>query len=109
MTNSQIIYSASVQYAEEGILKYTGRYFETTEGDKVPEVEEIHTFAEWKKIGRIVRKGEKSKVKITIWNKGKDKTVKDKETGEDVEKPGRFYQKEAYFFTLAQTEELKEA
>lgn len=111
MTNAQIIFNASVELMEQGIIHGTGRFFEfeTEDGEavKLEEPEELHTFDTWKQLGRIVKKGEKCRARIQIWKKGKSYTTTNKETGEQEEKEGRMFMKTAYFFTLDQTEEYK--
>lgn len=63
MTNAQIISLATAEFVENGALKLIGG---------IPE--EIHTFEGWKERGYIVRKGEKSDIRITIWKHGTKKS-----------------------------------
>lgn len=64
--------------------------------------EEAHTFAKWKQLGYIVRKGEHAKFKATIW---KHRTKKVEVDGEEQEQ-GRMFMKTASFFTASQVEAL---
>lgn len=111
MTNAQIIFNASVQLMNDGVIKGTGRIFEFTDDagnvQTLEEPEALHTFAVWKEMGRVVKKGEKARAAIQIWKQGKSYTATNKETGEQEEKEGRMFMKTAYFFTLEQTEEYK--
>lgn len=59
--------------------------------------EELHTFAQWKKMGYQVKRGEKSAHKIPIWNYHKAKK-------EDED--SYFYMKKASFFTKSQVERI---
>ena len=111
MTNAQIIFNASVELMKDGTIKGTGRFFEfedeAGELHRLEEPEELHTFAAWKELGRIVRKGEKCKARIQIWkySSKKKKDDNDEETAEAG--GGKCYMKTAFFFTREQTEEYK--
>ena len=112
MTNAQIIFNASVKLMQDGIIKGTGRVFQFEDEDGLHELEEpeaLHTFATWKELGRVVKKGEKARAKIQIWKYAKSKNTDD--AAEDVQKleesDGRCFMKTAYFFTIDQTEPLK--
>jgi len=114
MTNAQIIFNEQQALAEQGILQYTGREaeFETADGEKiiVKEVEEIHTFARWKALGRQVKKGEHAKATFMIWKQGKASKKAQEEAeknGEEVPQ-GRMFMKKAFFFTIDQTEAITE-
>ena len=103
MTNAMIIEQAKKSLAAEGLLEYTGRVYEveTDDGEKIQfqEVEEIHTFARWKDLGYMVRKGEHAIAKITIW-KAASRKVKN-ESGELEEvtdvNPAMFMKTSAFF------------
>ena len=92
MTNAQIISLATAKFVEKGTLKLV---------DGIPE--EIHTFEAWKERGYIVRKGEKSDIRITIWKHG-TKKIKDKD-GNESEKSSMFL-KESAFFRRSQVDEI---
>lgn len=64
---------------------------------------ELHTFAEWKRLGYKVKKGEKSKHKISIWKRTTKKVENEK--GEEVETQNYFLKLSA-FFTIEQVEKL---
>lgn len=66
--------------------------------NNIPLEEEIHTFAEWKRLGFSVKKGEKAKYKIAIWNK----STKNKKEDEEQEDNSYFYTKVAAFFSMDQ-------
>lgn len=72
--------------------------------NNIPLDEELHTFAEWKRLGFSVKKGEKARCKIAIWNKSikKKKDTEDEEENDD----GYFYTKVAAFFTKNQVQLL---
>lgn len=65
----------------------------------------LHTFAEWKRLGFSVKKGEKAKMTCRIWKFSDKKT----ETAEDQnveESDSRYYLTKAFFFTREQVEEI---
>ena len=111
MTNAQIIFNASMELMKAGTIGTTGRTFtyetETGETITVQEPEPIHTYAAWQEKGYQVRKGEKAIAAITIWKQGKAYVTKDKETGEEVQKDGRMFQKTAYFFKASQVDKIE--
>jgi hypothetical protein len=61
----------------------------------------LKTFAEWKKLGYQVKKGETAFLKANIWRKStKKEEIKNEETGEvEVVEKGKFYKKLSFFFT----------
>lgn len=100
MTNLQIIAAAAI---EAGL--YTEEQVETcfAAGHQLP----LHTFAEWKRLGFIVKKGEKSKLHVDIWMKSNKKQTAETKDGDEIEvDTGRFYKKLSHFFTLDQVEKL---
>lgn len=100
MTNLQIIASAAI---EAGI--YTVEQVEAcfAAGHLLP----LHTFAEWKRLGFSVKKGEKARLKVDIWKKSNKKITAENENGDEVEADtGRFYKKLSHFFTLDQVERI---
>lgn len=111
MTNAMIIFNEAQKLAENGTIKYTGRIItvELPDGSKAQakETEPIHTFAEWKKAGFIVNKGQKAIAKFPIWN-FTDKVSKATKAmreaaGIDAEKPDpHYYMKESAFFSASQ-------
>lgn len=112
MTNAMIIDRAKQELAAEGLLKYTGRVyeFETDDGEKIQlqEVEEIHTFARWKDLGYMVRKGEHAIAKITIW-KAASRKVKNEsgETEEITDVNPAMFMKTSAFFAAHQVERME--
>lgn len=111
MTNAQLIFNASMELLKDGTIKGTGRFFtyEDENGEKktIEEPEALHTYAKWKELGRQVKKGQKARATIQIWKQGKAYTKKNSETGQDEEKEGRMFMKNAFFFTIDQTEPIK--
>lgn len=118
MTNAQIILGEQIRLQEEGILKYTGRMIEVVdmEGNEIeiPEIQPIHTYQTWKRLGYQVRKGEKCVAKFAVW-KWITKNKQEMEVAEplDGEKDlpllkGRCYMKVSAFFTDEQVEKIKE-
>lgn len=105
MTNAQIIFNNSVALMEEGILKGSGIMATVTDEDgnkkQIELPETIHTFAAWKSMGYIVRKGEKAKAAFTIWKYAESKKQNDEEEAE-----GRMFMKLAHFFTAEQVEKI---
>jgi len=100
MTNLQIIANAAI---EAGL--YTLEQVEAcfAAGHQLP----LHTFAEWKRLGYIVKRGEKSKLAVDIWMKSNKKITAETKDGEEIEADaGRFYRKLSHFFTLDQVERL---
>lgn len=106
MTNEQIILDARLVLMEEGKIGTTGRYMEVEneEGERkrIPEPEEIHTFAIWKSLGFSIKKGEHAIAKLLIW---KNTVKKEKDSEEETEKMIR---KQAFFFSPSQVEPRKE-
>ena len=69
----------------------------------------LKTFAQWKKAGYQVKKGESAFLKANIWQKStKKEEIINEETGEKetIEK-GRFYKKLSHFFTIEQVKKAK--
>lgn len=100
MTNLQIIASAAI---ENGL--YTLEQVEAcfASGHNLP----LHTFAEWKRLGFIVKKGEKSKLACEIWMKSNKKQTAETKDGDEIEiDTSRFYRKLSHFFTFDQVEKL---
>lgn len=100
MTNLQIIASAAI---ESGL--YTAEQVEAcfSAGHQLP----LHTFAEWKRLGFIVKKGEKSKLAVDIWMKSNKKQTAETKDGDEIEvDTSRFYKKLSHFFTFEQVEKL---
>lgn len=111
MTNAMIIMIESQKLVEQGVLQYTGKTLRGVNalGEEVEyqEIEPIHTFQGWKKLGYCVKKGEKSKIKFPIWfwKKGKKKESED---GDEEVTRGNCYMKTASWFTFNQVAELQE-
>lgn len=105
MTNAQIIFNASLTLMEEGILKGSGIMATITdengEQKQIELPETIHTFAAWKSLGYIVKKGQKAKAAFTIWKYAESKKQNDEE-----EAAGRMFMKTAHFFTADQVEKI---
>ena len=70
--------------------------------NNIPFDEELHTFAEWKRLGFSVKKGEKARCKIAIWNK----STKNKKEDEEQEDNSYFYTKVAVFFSMNQVQPI---
>ena len=70
--------------------------------NNIPLDEELHTFAEWKHLGFSVKKGEKARCKIAIWNK----STKNKKEDEEQEDNSYFYTKVAAFFSMNQVQPI---
>ena len=65
----------------------------------------LHTYAQWKKLGYQVKRGEKSKHKITVWKRSTKKIENEDGDKEEVD-TGRYFLKESAFFTQEQVERM---
>ena len=113
MTNAQIIFNASMQLLEDGVIKGTGRFYtcknENGEPVTIEEPEPLHTFAKWKELGRQVKKGEHATAAIMIWKAGKGKAAEEDATADGEQSTSddiKMFMKKAFFFTLDQTEPI---
>jgi len=114
MTNAQIIFEQSQKLAEDGKIQYTGRVFKGHAADgaevEIKETEPIHTFAEWKKAGFIVKKGQHAVAKFTIWmftDKPTKAAQEAAETaGKEPDADPHYYMKTAAFFSASQVEKI---
>ena len=97
----RIIYKASVG---AGIFteKEASEFFK--KGWELP----IHTFAEWKKYGYSVKKGEHAALTVRLWRKRIAKLI-EKDSGEEMEADSGYYMTTAHLFTGAQVEKIKTA
>lgn len=100
MTNLQIITETAIV---EGL--YTKEQVEQifSAGHILP----LFTFAQWKKAGYFVKKGEKAKMQCFIWKKKKGAKVEEQDATEE-EKEREFIKVKAYFFTPEQVEKIAE-
>nr|DAO92663.1 MAG TPA: protein of unknown function (DUF1738) [Caudoviricetes sp.] len=100
MTNEQIIANSAVA---AGIFTQEEAEAYFSHGMRLP----IHTFAEWKSCGYMVKKGEHAALVVSIW-KPKTRKRKDGKTVEaDKEEDGGFFLTTAYLFTKQQVEAIK--
>ena len=108
MTNEQIISNRSQYLLSIGKIKPTGRTFTAVDGEgnqiTMQEPEQIHTFAAWKKLGFIVRRGEKAVDSFAIWKYTSRK--KPDQTEEEAEAEGRCFLKYSHFFAAHQVERI---
>lgn len=108
MTNKMIVFEASVELMEQGLIKGSGEfmsYVDCEGNEKTVEVPEaIHTFQTWKSLGYSVRKGEHAVAKFPIWKHASKKSV-DEETGEEIEK-SKMFMKTAAWFSASQVEAI---
>lgn len=116
MTNQDIIFLKSQELAENGIIAYTGRTLAVTLEDgtesEIRETEPIHTFAEWKKAGYRVKKGQHAIARFAIWmftDKPSRRTQELRQAAnQDTEQPDpHYYMKESAFFSKSQVELLQ--
>lgn len=102
MSNEEIIVKSAISagiFSEEEAAAYI------MNGLRLP----IHTFAEWKNNGYMVKKGEHAALTVSIW-KPKTRKRKDGKTAEeDKEEDGGFFLTTAYLFTKQQVEAIKPA
>lgn len=70
----------------------------------------LFTFAEWKKKGYFVKKGEKAKLTCYIWKMKKEKTQGKDTDGNDVEVDAtNFYKVKAFLFDAEQVQKAEKA
>ena len=104
MTNAQIILANSIKLMEEGILKGSGIRATVTDKDgntkEIELPETIHTFAAWKSLGYVVKKGQKATAAFTIWKYTESKA------NDEEEAEGKMFMKTAHFFTKDQVEKI---
>lgn len=105
MTNREIIFKEEQRLAEQGKIKYTGRsvILQGMDGEPIEfkETEQIHTFAAWKELGYVVKKGQKAITKLSIWKYVSRKNEETEETD------SKMFLKVAAFFSSSQVEEIK--
>lgn len=92
MTNNDIIYANTLCLQQAGIIGAA---------------EQIHTYAEWKRLGYQVRRGEHAIADFAIWKKGKGRDVEaQNEDGEAVTVPAKphFFLANAKWFATHQVE-----
>lgn len=103
-----VLYNESVKwlnsYVKEWTMNNATLILHAKVASNIPLDEELHTFAEWKRLGFSVKKGEKARCKIAIWNK----SIKSKKDDEEAqqEDDSYFYTKVAAFFTRNQVQPL---
>ena len=119
MTNSMIVLQESIRLMNDGKIGTTGRTFKAIMPDGSTEImqepEAIHTFAVWKSLGFMVRKGEKAVAKFPIW-KYTSRPVKDENgeqaidplTGDPATADNMFMQRAAWF-SASQVEPMQDA
>lgn len=101
MTNEQIIANSAVA---AGIFTQEEAEAYFSHGMRLP----IHTFAEWKSCGYMVKKGEHAALTVSIW-KPKTRKKKDEKTVDAKEENSGFFLTTAYLFTKQQVEAIKPA
>lgn len=109
MTNAEIIMITKTALYDAGILKGTGRMLEAKDAEgnpiEIPEIEDIHTFAAWQRLGYKVKKGEHAVAKFAIWKHFSKKVeVEDGDGDTKTIDKGRMFLKDAFWFTRAQVE-----
>lgn len=100
MSNEKIIVKSAISagiFSEEEAAAYI------MNGLRLP----IHTFAEWKNHGYMVRKGEHAALTVSIWKPKTRKRKDGKTVEEDKEEDGGFFLTTAYLFTKQQVEAIK--
>lgn len=100
MTNEQIIANSAVA---AGIFTQEEAEAYFSHGMRLP----IHTFAEWKNHGYMVKKGEHAALTVSIWKPKTRKRKDGKTVEEDKEEDGGFFLTTAYLFTKQQVEAIK--
>ena len=113
MTNAQIILQESIKLMKDGVIKSTGQplSYVDSEGNKIqcemPEV--IHTFSTWKKLGYVVKKGEKAIAKFPIWKYTQKQKPEEELTGNPIEDAPvtNMFLKTFAFFKMDQVEKIE--
>ena len=107
MTNEMLIMIEKERLVREGVLKYTGRMIKGVNLDgeevEIPEIEPIHTFHGWKKLGYHVKKGQHHEIEFPIWVWKKNKK-KESEDGDEEAEKGNCYKRMAFWFRADQVE-----
>lgn len=111
MTNAQIIFNESQRLADEGKIGYTGKEIKVInlEGEEVTmkEVEPIHTYQTWKKLGFQVKKGQKAIDSFPIWKHVNKKVEVETEDGnKELVDRGTMFMKLSAFFSFSQVEKI---
>lgn len=99
MTNLQIIAESAIAagvYTEEQVKTFLER------AGRLP----LFTFAEWKKAGYSVKKGEHATLTCYIW-KPKKNAKKAEPENEEEERGTDFFKVKAFFFTPEQVQKLE--
>jgi hypothetical protein len=102
MTNEQIIANSAVA---AGIFTQEEAEAYFSHGMRLP----IHTFAEWKNHGYMVKKGEHAALVVSIWKPKTSKKKDEKNVEADKEENSGFFLTTAYLFTKQQVEAIKPA
>lgn len=102
MTNEQIIANSAVA---AGIFTQEEAEAYFSHGMRLP----IHTFAEWKNHGYMVKKGEHAALTVSIWKPKTSKKKDEKNVEADKEENSGFFLTTAYLFTKQQVEAIKPA
>lgn len=100
MTNEQIIANSAVA---AGIFTQEEAEAYFSHGMRLP----IHTFAEWKSCGYMVKKGEHAALTVSIWKPKTRKKKDEKNVEADKEENSGFFLTTAYLFTKNQVEAIK--
>lgn len=102
MSNEEIIAKSAISagiFSEEEAATYI------MNGLRLP----IHTFAEWKSCGYMVKKGEHAALPVSIWKPKTRKQKKDEKNVDAKEENSGFFLTTAYLFTKQQVEAIKPA
>ena len=100
MSNEEIIVKSAISagiFSEEEAAAYI------MNGLRLP----IHTFAECKNHGYMVKKGEHAALVVSIWKPKTRKQKKDENTVDAKEENSGFFLTTAYLFTKQQVEAIK--
>lgn len=115
MTNAQIILMESVKLMENGIISGSGVFGAYTDGEgkevRVELPEQIHTFAAWKALGFIVRKGEHAIAAFPVWTyrerRRSGEEPESEQDGGNQSRRGQMFLKKSFFFKASQVEKLQ--
>ncbi len=100
MNNEEIIHQAALSiYSEEQIQAFYDA------GTVIP----LHTFAVWKELGYVPKKGSHG-LKVRLWRHKTKKNGSEEEysvDGSDPEKSANYYMVNAYLFDVSQVQKLE--
>ena len=111
MTTAEIITAHAIELKKAGIINGCGMFATINDENgntvdfELPEA--IHTFAVWKQLGFMVKRGEHAVAKFLIWKPVSRRAADDEDAGEDTEAGTKMIKVKAYFFAAHQVQPMK--